>query len=142
MKQPKFRGFCKGTNRWHYGFGWCGIDYTDDFLKETGMKSQAMLYTDNGPIECDLSSMGQFTGEMLCEKEIYHGDVIKVNELTFDTAGPLPDILTVGFYGGMYQFFRNRTPLMGLHLHYLKDGEIIGNTFEQTMAKDGSNGRL
>lgn len=62
--------------------------------------------------------------------EVYEGDIIKVNKLTFESSAPLPENLTVTYYGGMFQFFRGKEPLMGLHLAYLDDGEIIGNIFE------------
>lgn len=71
MEQPKFRGFSTETNSWHYGHGWIKADYAED---------KALLYRDwEPPIECELRSMGQFTGESIGGKEIFHGDVIKVN---------------------------------------------------------------
>lgn len=130
IKQPKFRGFNVETNSWHYGYGWLKSDPTDEHKSEKGITDKAFLYTDSGPIECELKSMGQFTGETLNGKEIYDGDVIKVTKLTFDTSGPLPDILNVQYYGGMYQLYRGTKPLMGLHLLYLDEGEIIGKMFE------------
>ena len=129
-KQPKFRGFSVETNSWHYGYGWFKCDYTDEYKSEKGINDKALLLTDSGSIECELKSMGQFSGETLNGKEIYDGDVIKVTKLSFDTSGPLPDNLNVKFYGGMYQLFRGARPLMGLHLLYLEEGEVIGTMFE------------
>ncbi|PGW52247.1 hypothetical protein COE14_22760 [Bacillus thuringiensis] len=78
MRQPKFRGFSLETNSWHYGHGWFEVDYTDEYLKEKGIKQQAMLYTDGYPVECELASMGEFTG-LLDSKgtDIYEGDIVK-----------------------------------------------------------------
>lgn len=122
MEQPKFRGFSTETNSWHYGLGWIKSDCGGD---------KALLFKGwEPPVECELSSMGQFTGEYIGEKEIFHGDVIKVNQLTFESSAPLPENLNVEYYHGMYQLFRGREALMGLHLDYLKDGEVMGNMFE------------
>jgi uncharacterized phage protein (TIGR01671 family) len=63
-------------------------------------------------------------------KEIYEGDIIKVNKLTFESSVPLPQILNVNYYAGTFQFFRGNECLMGLHLSYLVDGEVIGNIYE------------
>lgn len=130
MQQPKFRGYSKETNSWHYGHGWFETDYTDEHLSEKGISQQAILYTEGSPVVCELSSMGQFTGETIGGKEIYRGDIIKVNKLTFESSAPLPENLNVEYYHGMYQLFRGKEPLMGLHLSYLKEGDIIGNMFE------------
>ena len=62
--------------------------------------------------------------------DYYDGDVVKVNKLTFGSSGPLPENLVVRLYGGMFQLFRNKEPLMGLHLGYIEDGEVIGNIYE------------
>lgn len=78
MRQPKFRGFSLETNSWHYGHGWFVVDYTDEYLKEKGINQQAMLYTDGYPVECELSSMGQYTGVDTKEDvELYEGDIVK-----------------------------------------------------------------
>lgn len=54
-------------------------------------------------------------------KEIFEGDIVKVNKLTYETSGLLPENLLVKKYGGMFQFFRSENDcLMGLHLLYLK----------------------
>lgn len=62
MNEPLFRGFNRKENKWYYGFGWYEIDYTDEYLKENSLDPQAMLLTPTSPIECDLSSMGQYIG--------------------------------------------------------------------------------
>ncbi|MDF9599137.1 YopX family protein [Bacillus cereus] len=64
MNQPKFRGFSLETNSWHYGYGW---KVSDD---------KALLYTNSTPIECELGSMGQYTGiNDKNSKEAYNGDL-------------------------------------------------------------------
>lgn len=132
MKQPKFRGYSLETNSWHYGHGWFEVNCTEEYKKEEGISDKAILYReDRSTIECELSSMGQFTGESVRDKEIYHGDIIKVNKLTFESSSSLPENLNVQYYGGMYQLFREKEHLMGLHLLYLVDGEIVGNMFEK-----------
>lgn len=62
--------------------------------------------------------------------EIFDGDIIKVNKLTFESSVPLPQILNVKYYSGTFQFFRGNECLMNLHLGYLVDGEVIGNIYE------------
>lgn len=62
--------------------------------------------------------------------DYYDGDIVKVNKLNFESSGPLPENLVVRLYGGMFQLFRGRGPLMGLHLGYISDGEVIGNIYE------------
>ncbi|WP_145413779.1 YopX family protein [Paenibacillus xylanexedens] len=63
-------------------------------------------------------------------KDYYDGDIVKVNKLNFESSGPLPENLVVRLYEGMFQLFRGREPLMGLHLGYIADGEVIGNIYE------------
>ncbi|OPG91316.1 hypothetical protein B2I21_35035 [Chryseobacterium mucoviscidosis] len=63
-------------------------------------------------------------------KDYYDGDIVKVNKLTFKSSGRLPENLVVRLYDGMFQLFRGKEPLMGLHLGYIADGEVIGNIYE------------
>lgn len=77
MLNPKFRGFCRDTNKWHYGVGWWDSDLTDGYLKEKGIPSQDTLMTDTGFVVCDLKSMGQFTGMFdSAGNELYEGMII------------------------------------------------------------------
>ncbi|MFJ8528513.1 YopX family protein [Bacillus sp. NPDC094106] len=62
--------------------------------------------------------------------KIFDGDIIRVNRLTFDSSGPLPENLIIRFYNGMFQLFRGGMCLHGLHLIYIEDGEVIGNVYE------------
>jgi hypothetical protein len=63
-------------------------------------------------------------------KEYCVGDIVKVKKLTFESSATLPENLVVRYYGGMFQLFRGNECLMGLHLSYIEDGEIIGNIYE------------
>lgn len=79
MRQPIYRGFNKEENMWYYGHGWFKSDYTEEYKKEKGIEDTAILHTDYSPVECELSSMGVFTG--LYDrggKEIFIGDVVKL----------------------------------------------------------------
>ena len=40
MRQPKFRGVSKETNKWIYGFGWFETDYTETYLQELEQTKQ------------------------------------------------------------------------------------------------------
>ena len=119
MEQPKFKGFSKYTKTWEYGHGW---------LKSTD--TEAILLTDKGRVVCDIASIGQFTGITLSGKDIYRGDIIQVKKFTFESSVPLPVHLNVEIYKGMYQLYRGNENLMGLHLLYLEEGEVVGTMFE------------
>ena len=58
------------------------------------------------------------------------GDIVRVNKFTFETSGTLPENLIVKFEHGMFQLYRGKECLMGLHLLYIEDGEIVGNIHE------------
>lgn len=140
MRQPKYRGYSRETNQWHYGHGWFAADYTNEFLKERGINQQAVLHTDGYPVECELSSMGQFTGETdIKDKPIVEGDVVE-----FDLFGDGEKEKGVVVY--KQAAFLVQTdyvpPMDGTHLgrplayelgeliKNEKDVEIIGNEFE------------
>jgi YopX protein len=77
MRQPKFKGYSIDTGSWHTGHGWFEIDYTEEYKQEKRIADKACLYTDGSPVECELSSMGEYTGRKDVHKnEIYEGDVV------------------------------------------------------------------
>lgn len=76
MRQPKFRGISRESNKWYYGYGWFKTDFTEEYKKEKGIEDFAILLTDGGTVECKLESMGEFVG-VIDENdiEIYEGDI-------------------------------------------------------------------
>lgn len=60
MNEPKFKGYSKEEEKWYEGFGWCITDYTEEYMKEMGIKQEAMLFTHrSGVVHCVLDSMEQ-----------------------------------------------------------------------------------
>ena len=132
MREIKFRVWEQLNGKMHY------LDFALYEFSE-GLNSHKFVLPPNRQglqnpytmMNLDAVKVMQYTGINDSKgKEIYEGDIVKVNKLTFESSAPLPENLTVTYYGGMFQFFRGKEPLMGLHLTYLDDGEIIGNIFE------------
>lgn len=124
MKEPKFRGFSKETNSWYYGHGWFEIDYTDEYLKEKGINQQSMLHTESCPVECELASMGQFTGFKDDNSvEIYEGDYLKTEH------GQLG---VVYWSHGCYYVKWDEDNYISYLSDCYYDSKVIGNMFEIT----------
>lgn len=132
MEQPLFRGFSKRTNSWHYGFGWCEIEHTAEFLKDKGMTPQAILYNDSHPIECELSSMGQFTGlKDTNDKRIFDGDIVQNLRGMKNKVYWEPEILA----WNCERFKDTNSRVSYLMLYELNDVatlEVIGNVYEHS----------
>lgn len=78
MNQPKFRGYSKETERWHYGHGWFKSNYTEEYKQESGEVDVAILYTNSSPVVCELDSMGQFTEVYdFNDNEIFSNDIVE-----------------------------------------------------------------
>lgn len=130
MKQPKFRGFGLETNQWHYGHGWFKSDYTEEYKQQKGIEDTAILYTDGYPVECELSSMGQFTGLLDSKgREIYEGDIVQVTE---DPAfGGEDDFIgVVKFYECAYWIDNEPQEKACQLFNEITEHEVIGNIYE------------
>lgn len=104
--------------------------YTLTQLEERNVKQLSHCFDKNYGYE--LIGRDEYTGvNDKNDDEIYENDVIKVNKLTFKSSGKLPENLIVKYYDGKFQLFRGDECLMGLHLGYVDDGEVIGSIYEQ-----------
>lgn len=133
MRQPKFRGFSTETNSWHYGHGWFEVDYTEEYKLEKGIEVKACLYRESSPIECELSSMGEFTG-LLDSKgtEIFEGDILQASNRE---KGLHVVIWKDGGFQRKYRFIRKYqgeeyedSTIVPVHS---RSFIVVGNTFEQ-----------
>ncbi len=119
MKQPKFRGFNKEDNHWYYGHGWFEGDYTEEYLSERGINQQAILYTEGSPVECELDSMGQFTGlKDKNGKEIYEGHIVRTMHHIIKTGEKIYNDVIIHDIRQLEE------------LYYSDEQEIIGNIYE------------
>jgi uncharacterized phage protein (TIGR01671 family) len=127
MRQPKFRGFSLETNSWHYGHGWFKSDYTEEYKLEKGIKDTAILYTDGSPVECELDSMGTFTGVTGIDgKDVYEGDILPYNSVvTYIYGDDHADLgMGIGFYVQRDNFESWRLLEVG------EEVEVLGNIYE------------
>lgn len=131
MKQPKFKGYSRETNSWHYGYGWFNADFTTDYLKEKNLPEQATLLTESGAIYCDLSSMAQLIGTDCEGNEVYTQDILQPNMneekytvVHFENASLFRRYHFENKFEGSVYEDKNDSPL------HLKSHKVVGTVYE------------
>lgn len=143
MKEPKFRGFNLETNKWYYGHGWFEADYTNEFLEEKGIAQQAVLHTDSYPVECELSSMGQYRGlKDKYQNKVFNKDLIKYTRKIYtdcsrkEVEKTFPPIIGELYYAeGLYPAIRDSNGLGHIFMPgmlHSDEIEVIGNAYERS----------
>ncbi|MED0951291.1 YopX family protein [Bacillus mobilis] len=81
MKEPKFKGFSKETNQWHFGFGYYINYYTDKFKADKGINNNTTLFTESSPVIVEIESVGQYATTIIdknhASQELFAGDIIR-----------------------------------------------------------------
>ncbi|WP_144537142.1 YopX family protein [Bacillus thuringiensis] len=81
MKEPKFRGYSKDTNQWHFGFGYYINNYTETFKVENGIDDNITLFTESSPLIVEMESVGQYATTLTdvnnIPQELFAGDIIR-----------------------------------------------------------------
>ena len=96
-------------------------------------------YSDEWAIETIESVICLGTGIVdLSGKELFEGDVLRIDKLTFGSSAPLPDVLTVVYDHGVFELYRGKQPLFGLLLAYIQECVIIGNVHENPELLSGN----